>query len=484
MKRLLLLCMALFISSSALRAQATPTVVADTLHYYFNKYYFKTATTMSAFPVYKSAFATTTLVTHIGSKFENNDTLDITGIEAFISRNLSSTKLTVPVHMYLCTLQNNLPVLPPIDSVITSVTGAETFTAPVGGNFVSGLTRRLTTDFAVLLRNMSLQAGDSVRVGRTAGITHTNSVASATPALKMSDGFGYVRYNNQFYSTRDFTVGGGPNYPHNKNGFGIGTDYEFCIAPRVQYTLTADHVVDPNATKPLCTWEPMTVTSLASRRFLQRQYNLIEFARYWGTYSPLHPATLKDANNNDIFPSDSAVGWYFAPEDNLQDNPHPRFFLPYTTQNHQRILYTDSATTSLVDGSDSTTCFYTNEFRTRFKTMAIYGRGQYLQYNDTFVVCTSYCGHPWVLGAADNSKLKDMKVFPNPSTGKAVISGLSGNITVRVYDVLGQIVRDETTKSERIELDLTHQPPGAYLIRVSNGQEERAVRLIRNYTLK
>jgi hypothetical protein len=475
MKRLLLLCMAVFISTTALRAQATPTVVADTVHYYFNKYYFRTNTTMTAFPVYKSAFATTTLVTHIGSKFLNNDTIDITGLEGFLSRNLSSTELVIPVHLYLCTLQNNLPVLPPIDSVIVSVTGAETFSAPIGGNFVSGLTRRLTTDFAVLLRNMSLKAGDTVRVARTAGITYTNGTAWQTPQLTLSDGFGYVRYNKQFYSTRDFTVGGGSAYPHNKNGFGIGTDYEFCIAPRVQYTLTADHVVDPKATAPLCTWEPMTVTSLASKRFLQRQYNLVEFARYWGN---LHPQTLRDANNNDIFPSDSSVSWYFAPEDNLQNTPYPVFFLPYSTQNNQMTFYTDSSSYTEL-GEDSITCFYTNEFRTRYKTMAIYGRGTYLQYNDTFIICTSYCGNPYVIGLNKNSRLNGISVYPNPSTGKAVISGLPPNVTVRVYDVLGREVINESPRANRFELDLTQQPTGAYLVRIGDGTEVRTMRFIR-----
>src|SRR3954469_5445683 len=82
-------------------APITTLVVQDTIHYYFNKYYFKTATPLDSFPYYKSPAATVTVITHMGSYFENNDTLDIKGLQAYASRNPGALPI-VPVHLYLC----------------------------------------------------------------------------------------------------------------------------------------------------------------------------------------------------------------------------------------------------------------------------------------------------------------------------------------------------------------------------------------------
>ncbi len=469
MKKLLLLTFALFVCSSAVRAQATPTVVTDTAHYFFNKYYFKTAKNLVNFPYYKVAFATTNLVQHVGSKFENSDSIDVFGLEAFAARDLDATNLVIPMRLYLCTLQNNIPVLPALDSVQVMIAG-DTLLKRFGADFPNGRVHRLAKDFAVLMRNASTDAGDTINVARTAGKTHTNTAAQ--PVDRHSDGFGYVRFNYQFNSATDFDKA---------QGFGVGTDYEFCLAPRVTYTLIADHVTAENATKPVCIREEMTFTNLSSKRFLQRQWNLVEFARKWSQNPPFEPSTLTldyGAGPVNVFPSDSSVGWYFAPEDNLQDNPHPRFFLPWNTTDNQVVFWTDSALRTKDGQNDSTKCFMTNEFRTRYKTMAIYGRGTYLLYNDTFQICTNYCGQPLSVSET-NSLFPFLKVYPNPSSGLTMVSGLEGGTLVQVYDVLGQLVQSVSTREEKIELDLSRQPQGTYLVRVSNGLQSRTLRFIR-----
>ena len=476
MKKLLLLAFALTFAAGTARAQGTPTVVVDTAHYFFNKQYFKTGVALSstAFPFYKSSHATTTLVTHIGSKFENQEPIEISGLEAFLSRHGSSTNLTIPVKLYLATLDNNgLPNASTgsstiIDSVAVSVAGSkETFTSYFGGKFKTkqgnDTSYLLNGNFAVLLRNMSTSAGDTVRVARTAGKTHTNT--SAPQIDKLSDGFGFVRYNGVFRSTTDFTG----------SGFGVGTDYEFCIAPRVQYTLSANHEVDPAVTQPyVCVWTTMKFTSLSSKRFMNRQFNLVEFSRRWNNNPKFEPATLQ-LNSQNVFPADSSIGWYFAVEDVFPFDS--RKFLPWTTTNNQIEFHTDSALRTADGQNDSTKCFTTNEYRTRFKTMAIYGRGQYLQYDDTFIICTSYCG---TLGMREPAGFPGMKVFPNPSSGKAVISGISAEAEIKIYDLLGQLLQTARSGGTRVELDISQYPRGTYLIRVSDAQQSRTIRFIRD----
>jgi hypothetical protein len=444
---------------------STDVVVNDTVHYYFNKFYFKTGKGLADLPIFKLPFATSTLVAHVGSRFTNNETIVISGIDAFAARDSGSTKLTVPVRLYLCTLQNNKPVLPPIDCVAIDVTGDAKLKA-IGGNFASGNSYTLTSDFAVLMRNVSIIAGDYIFLGHTGAKTATNS--AALPEEKFGESNSYVRYNANFYGTTNSTI----------TGLGVGTDYEFCIAPRVQYTLTSDHLVAANAGS-VCTYEPMVFTSLSSKRFLQPQYNVVEFARRWNHDPAFKSHTLKikmrtgpnpeDTLWKDVFPQDSSVGWYFAPEDNLANNPHPRFFLPANTTNNQVTFYTDSALYA-ADGSDSLACFYTNEFRTRYKSMSIYGRGEYHEYNDTFMICTSFCGKDGV-GLNETYK-KTTRIFPNPSRGVFRIEGLPPGARVKVFSVAGVLICDRNLESDSI-LDLSVFPAGVYILQAGNSGEQK-----------
>src|SRR5688500_1135375 len=49
-----------------IRAQSSAVTVTDAVHYYFNKYYFKTGIEKENFPVYESPAATGTAITHVG----------------------------------------------------------------------------------------------------------------------------------------------------------------------------------------------------------------------------------------------------------------------------------------------------------------------------------------------------------------------------------------------------------------------------------
>ncbi|MDI1354719.1 MAG: hypothetical protein PSX36_07365, partial [bacterium] len=189
------------------RPTGTYTLVTDTLHYYFNKYYFKTGTVnLKNFPGYKSPAATSTAITHVGSLFENADTLVITGLEGYAFRyGMGITYL--PVHLYLCALDpiSGMPLLPGIDSLVLGVGGSSS-SGPIliGGNFT--VPRTLLGNFALLFRNMSRVSGDTVQLMRTACKTSTNT--GALVSEKFSDGYGFVRYNANFYSATNFTATG------------------------------------------------------------------------------------------------------------------------------------------------------------------------------------------------------------------------------------------------------------------------------------
>ncbi len=461
MKKLLLLISALFVLNDVAKSQAAPTstVIVDTLHYYYNKFYFKTGIKISdaAAEYYKSPAATGTAVTHVGSMFENNDSLQITGLEAFAVMPLNTSQATVAVHLYLTNVDpvTQLPVLPAIDSVRVVLPKGGNPNIPIGGNFAT--TRTLTSNYFVLLRNMSLFEGDTVRLYRTAGATAT-SVANVVK--KHGEGYGVLRYLGQFYKTT--------NYVH--PAFGYGTDYEFCVAPRVKYFLQASHSIP--AVDTACVWDPLVYTNNSSKRFTHRMYNLTEFARKWNQMPPFNPTAAPVG----LFPADSAITWYFEAEDNgTQD---PRFFLPYNSQTNQITFYTDSSLMKMNGVDDSSYCFTGNEFRARFKSMAIYGRGATFSVTSVFTLCTKYCGR-FSVGVSEASLLENVNLYPNPSNGQSTISGLNGTNSIRVYNTLGQIILSETTNREKYLLDLSRQPAGSYFVKVSSQSGSKSFHVIR-----
>jgi hypothetical protein len=468
MKKLLLMITSLIAverAAAQVQISSPPIVVVDTLHYYFNKYYFKTGqTTYSNYPYYKSAASTVTNVTHCGSRFENMDTLIITGLEAFAAKHAISANLQIPVHLYLCNIGGNgKPVLPPIDSIITAVGGSSQINPVIiGGNFTTP--HKVNGDFAVLFRNYSQVAGDTVHLLRTDGATYNNM--AALPRQRCSDtDYGFVRFNGQFYSTRDFTL----HY-----GFGQGTDYEFMVAPRVVYQVVAGHIIpqaigDANAglTDTLCTRTPFTYTNISSYQFTNRFYNLNEFYRKWNLYSSFATGPICCGG----FSADSAITWNFEYEENALPPRDPRTFLPYMHQgiNHGAITST----------TDQKGCFDANVFRARLRPMSAFGRQPQLAINLTFSLCMKYCNDDGD-GIVGNGDLPNLKLFPNPmENGKTKITGLEGKNTIQVYDLIGQLVSTMVSDEPTVTVDLSNQPKGTYIVKVSDtANRSRAVRLV------
>ncbi len=466
-------------------AASTPTVVVDTLHYYLNKYYFKTAiSSVTAFPYYKSAASTVTNVTHCGSRIDvpAGDSVTVTGLEAYAGKHPQGANITIPVHLYLCNINSTtgMPILPPIDSVSVNV-AAVPLSPPgtpylIGGNFthttVASPTVAVATphvmksDFAVLFRNLSTVAGDTVRLLRTAGSTFTSNNAAVTKCSDFENGFhyGYVRYNGTFYSTANFTTA---------PGFGFGTEYEFIIAPRVTYQihaghlasqgilLEADSLVTPDT---MCTREIMTFTNTSSKFYEHRMYNLNTFYRKWNLYSPFQAAPPGG------FSSDSSITWHFEFYDAAVPAKDSRVFLPYV--NNETI----TAQTDLAFYPD---CFTANEFRARYRKMVAFGTSPQMVYNEPFKVCLRYCNGDTV-GIGTVKGYESLSVYPNPAVnGKSTISGLQGTNTLVIYDLLGQVISSEVTQNPTTSVDLSKYPKGTYLVRiVSSDNKSKVVKII------
>ncbi|PBQ33879.1 hypothetical protein CNR22_19515 [Sphingobacteriaceae bacterium] len=451
-------------------ASTNSMVIHDTLHYYLNKHYFKTGdTSMANYPYYytdATAMASFTNITYCGSIFEvpPGETVVVTGLEAFASKNLQNGNLGVPVKLYLFNIDaaTGLPKPLIVDSVSTIVATNGLYPTKVGGNFTSTLTlaaRTMTSAFGVAVRNMAPIAGDFARFYRTDAVTPSNW----NGPKRYSDGYGFVRYKSTFYSTADFTL---------NPAFGTGTSYEFMVAPRVTYTAQLSQtfpagVVSVNDTEnvadTMCTRGDLIYTNTSSKFFEHRQYNLNSFYRKWNLYDPLYFPSY--------FSADSSITWSFEYYDNVPPGNDSRKFLPYVNTG------TINAPTGYAVYPD---CFTDNEFRGRLKPMGAKARVAQYVFNEKFIVCLRFCNGDTV-GLSKLNNYNHLKVYPNPAAGgKTTISGLTGSNSILVYNMLGQAIIKEITESANFEVNLAKQPKGTYVVRIANSENKVKVFKILN----
>ncbi|MDP1800290.1 MAG: T9SS type A sorting domain-containing protein [Bacteroidota bacterium] len=84
-------------------------------------------------------------------------------------------------------------------------------------------------------------------------------------------------------------------------------------------------------------------------------------------------------------------------------------------------------------------------------------------------VFTSTCGS---IGLTELVAASKVAVYPNPTVnGKTTIAGLEGTNTVTVYNMLGQSVLTLTSDREVVSIDLSSQPLGNYLVRVTDSNK-------------
>jgi hypothetical protein len=442
------ICMVLFLASGfALEGQV---VVTDTVHYFANKQYFRTGMPLTGFPYYKAPAATSTLVTYVGNVFENDEAIDIMGMQACIIRQKGSTQynLSVPVSMYLCNVNplSGLPVLPPVDSVNIALM-LPSDTVPLRQQGTLTQVRRMNGKYAILFRNMSTRSGDTIRLLRTAGMTATSTAA---PALKMSDGCGVITYSGQVVKATNFAA----------IGFGPGTDYEFALAPIVQYTLQASQVKPMDT---LCTHQQVNFINTSSSRISSRFYNLIEFRRTWDQNPPFQPTGYP-------FPADKGgVAWHFTPEDGTN------YYL--TPGSNILVFQTDSAhKKKSIPSEDSITCFTGNKFKTNLYGMKLQGGAHLFNHDEEFNLYTSFCGKD---GVGLNEQLKQgISIYPQPATGKVSLDGVPAGTELKLYNIAGQMVWSGYTASTG-ELSLEGMAPGLYLLRIGLQDSQPTLRIMK-----
>jgi len=289
----------MFPSIQSTQPNAMTIFTSDTLRYFLNKHYYRNS--LSGTPTPNTQYFTLSqpypnnalVISHCGGVFMNTSSITVTGLEGIVTRRANAVSQTIPLKLYLCNVNAlNMPILPPLDSV-TAVSSSTNNGAWIGGNFTTPV--NVTGNFAVLFRNATTTAGDTLGLFINNACTPTSTCPTAR---KYGEGLGVMRINGNFQT--------------NTNTFGTGTDYEFIVAPRVQFNYSSGiTVLSPtvclngfgflnNATSPMNLVE-------------NRQFNFNKFAAVWGalsntllpitdsiynwtfTGSPSGPVTTKDA---------------------------------------------------------------------------------------------------------------------------------------------------------------------------------------------
>lgn len=437
MKKLFLVCLTCLAMGRMAKAQV---VIQDTLRYFLNKQLFKLPTAPKHPTFYAlAAVVNNSAITHVGSIFRNSDVIDVLGLEARVlaSDQGASFPNGASYRLYLCNVVGDLPVFPMLDSISGSVYLNQPVQTGIyaGGTFTAPVT--VTGDYAVLIRGTSGSDGDTVKVLRTAGHTATSTTAPSA-AHRFGESLGVLRDGNgNFQKTTNY------NHPF----FGIGTDYELCVAPIVQFTINVSQI-ESTTQEGACCWEVFTNTNTSTYSLRNPQSNFNEFYRKWKPFS---------ANMPTSFIPDSVFTW------DLGDGSP----LYYSTPG--------SNTVNLSFVSGNCNQFYTGTLTGKYQKQASHSSPTFTT-GLTFTSSTVYCGGDTLgTGIYPIGLLATIKAYPNPTADKVLLSGLTGSNTVLMYDLTGRLVATQVSDKATCVVDLLKQPRGIYLIRITDSENRSRV---------
>jgi hypothetical protein len=103
----------------------------------------------------------------------------------------------------------------------------------------------------------------------------------------------------------------------------------------------------------------------------------------------------------------------------------------------------------------------------------IKGCSSHMQSNPSNVVFVD-----WTTDVDDNTSNQGISIYPNPTEGTVTIEAYSLH-QVRVFNVMGQEVKCQTTLEDNVSIDLSEQPKGCYFIEVTTEHGCSTTKIIR-----
>ena len=74
-----------------------------------------------------------------------------------------------------------------------------------------------------------------------------------------------------------------------------------------------------------------------------------------------------------------------------------------------------------------------------------------------------------------------INLFPNPANSslKVWIEGAEQKAQIKVYDITGKLVIQQTSTATLTQLNISKLPAGMYMLNVNNGKETRAAKFVK-----
>ncbi|MCL2290334.1 MAG: T9SS type A sorting domain-containing protein [Bacteroidetes bacterium] len=80
---------------------------------------------------------------------------------------------------------------------------------------------------------------------------------------------------------------------------------------------------------------------------------------------------------------------------------------------------------------------------------------------------------------AENERIENFKIYPNPANDKAVIEvNINHPYTLTVTNIMGQVLHTEKGQQNKIELNVAHYPAGVYIVNVKTASAAVSQKLI------
>ena len=85
------------------------------------------------------------------------------------------------------------------------------------------------------------------------------------------------------------------------------------------------------------------------------------------------------------------------------------------------------------------------------------------------------CGGYHPLDISSTAASSGIRIYPNPVQDKLYLDGLSSGMLIRILDITGRTVYQETSAAGNRSIDMSRLHPGNYLLQLSNKDGSKTV---------
>ena len=94
--------------------------------------------------------------------------------------------------------------------------------------------------------------------------------------------------------------------------------------------------------------------------------------------------------------------------------------------------------------------------------------------------CTDLGIHSVSTASLYNSVFNSFKIYPNPTNGNTLYFNFTKEVTIRMYNVLGKLIKTNKINSKNNKIDISALPKGIYLLKINSENQVITKKIIKN----